>query len=50
MGLPLASEASAVEQSSSLIADKASKALRRWYNEPAPDSDDGAPVIRLLPW
>ncbi|WP_236624939.1 glycosyl hydrolase family 95 catalytic domain-containing protein [Rhodopirellula sp. SWK7] len=41
MGLYLVPEASAAEQRSALIADGAGKALRLWYNEPAPDSDAG---------
>ncbi len=47
-GMQLAPEASAVEQSSALIADGAGKALRLWYNEPAPDSDAGW-VNRSIP-
>jgi alpha-L-fucosidase 2 len=47
-GMHLAPEASAAEQSSGLIADGAGKALRLWYNEPAPDSDAGW-VNRSIP-
>ncbi len=40
-GVLLAGMVSAVEQSPGLIADRPGKALRLWYNEPAPDSDAG---------
>ena len=40
-GLYLTPEASAAEEQPVLIAEKASKALRLWYTEPAPDSDTG---------
>ena len=46
--LHLLPEASAAEQSSALIADGTGKALRLWYNEPAPDSDAGW-VNRSIP-
>ena len=47
-GMHLAPEASAAEQNSGLIADRAGKALRLWYDEPAPDSDAGW-VNRSIP-
>ncbi|MDQ8179567.1 glycoside hydrolase family 95 protein [Pelagicoccus sp. SDUM812005] len=40
-GLSLASVASAVAQESTLIGDEPGKAFRLWYDEPAPDSDEG---------
>ncbi|WP_419189521.1 glycosyl hydrolase family 95 catalytic domain-containing protein [Stieleria marina] len=47
-GMYLVPEASAEEQGSGLIADGAGKALRLWYDEPAPDSDAGW-VNRSIP-
>ncbi|MCM2373949.1 glycoside hydrolase family 95 protein [Aporhodopirellula aestuarii] len=47
-GSHFAPEASAVEQQSGLVADGAGKALRLWYDEPAPDSDAGW-VNRSIP-
>lgn len=47
-GVYLASEASAEEQGSGLIADAPGKALRLWYDESAPDNDDGW-VNRSIP-
>lgn len=40
-GQHFASVASASDQHSGLIADQAGKALRLWYDEPAPDSNEG---------
>ena len=47
-GMHLAPEASAAEQNSGLIADRPGKALRLWYDEPAPDSNAGW-VNRSIP-
>jgi alpha-L-fucosidase 2 len=47
-GMHLAPEASAAEQDSGLIADRPGKALRLWYDEPAPDSNAGW-VNRSIP-
>ncbi len=40
-GVHLAPVASAAEHDSASIAGRAGKALRLWYDEPAPDSDEG---------
>ncbi|WP_372807662.1 glycosyl hydrolase family 95 catalytic domain-containing protein [Pontiella sp.] len=40
-GVILAPEACAVEQGAGLIADRPGKAMRLWYDAPAPDSDLG---------
>lgn len=40
-GMGFAPEVSAAESASGLIADAPGKALRLWYDEPAPDSDAG---------
>ena len=40
-GMQLAPTASAAEQNPGLIADWPGKALRLWYDKPAPDTDFG---------
>ena len=48
VGMCLAVQAFAVEKPSGLIADASGKAMRLWYDEPAPDSDAGW-VNRSIP-